>query len=337
MTNPKFPGIRVRDIRKIYDDGRHNAFTDLCRFRDRFYLAFRSSPDGHQVSPTSRILVLSSVDGRAWSEVFAFSVPDGDVRDPHFLVFRDQLFVYSGTWLCDPADPARHHINRHLGYGAASADGRVWDGPRALEGTYGHYIWRAAAHGDRAYLCGRRLREFVEPAHPDPSRVVKEAALLESEDGWVWRWAGMLREEKGNETALWFEPDGTLLALARDAEDSLLCRSRPPFREWTRTGLGRYVGGPLLTRWGTRYLVGGRKWLAPGEPDKQPRTVLSWLEEGRLIDRAVLPSGGDNSYPGFAPLDDRRGLLSYYSSHEGSMGKGPPSAIYVADIEVEEA
>ena len=41
---------------------------------------------------------------------------------------------------------------------------------------------------------------------------------------------------------------------------------------------------------------------------------------------AELPSGGDCSYPGFVALDESRGLLSYYSSHDGS------TSIYLAEI-----
>ena len=43
-----------------------------------------------------------------------------------------------------------------------SGDGAEWSEPVALEGTYGHYIWRAAAHGGKAYLCGRRKAGFTE-------------------------------------------------------------------------------------------------------------------------------------------------------------------------------
>ena len=50
--------LNVRSVRQVFSDGNHNAFTDLCVFGDRFYLTFRSCPDGHGVSPTSRIVVL---------------------------------------------------------------------------------------------------------------------------------------------------------------------------------------------------------------------------------------------------------------------------------------
>ena len=46
---------------------RHNAFTDLTVFHDRYYLTFRSCPDGHPVHPTSSIIVLGSSDARTWA------------------------------------------------------------------------------------------------------------------------------------------------------------------------------------------------------------------------------------------------------------------------------
>lgn len=326
-TTP-LPTIHIDAVQKIYDDGNHNAFTDLCRFNGRLYLAFRSCPDGHQVFPTSQIVVLSSLDGTAWDPAFRFSVPDRDVRDPHFLVFCETLFVYSGAWLCNPRCPEEHGINEHLGYAAWTSDGRTWQGPQSLEGTYGHYIWRAAAFGDTAYLCGRRTRDFVPPDHPDPSTVVRQSALLESQDGLVWKWRSLFRATQGNETAFLFEPDGELLAIVRDGTDSQLCRARPPYRAWTRKGLGCFIGGPLMARWGGRILVGGRKTIGPSEH----RTVLYWLHEDRLVEAAELPSGGDTSYPGFIELNAAEGWLSYYSSHEGSRSKTAPCSIYLARL-----
>ena len=153
------PQVRVGSVRKIFDDGNHNAFTDLCRFQDRFYLTFRTCPDGHMVFTSSQIVVLTSDDAVEWREVCTFSVPDRDVRDPHFLIFNNSLFVYTGAWLA-PLEGNERDLNDHLGFGAWTADGETWQGPRPLEGTYGHYVWRAAAHGDKAYLCGRRRRAF---------------------------------------------------------------------------------------------------------------------------------------------------------------------------------
>jgi len=226
--------VRIDALHQVYNDGNHNAFTDLCRFQGRYYLTFRSCPDGHMLFSSSRIVVLSSADGQTWSFVHAFQVPDRDVRDPHFLVFQNNLFIYSGTWLVYPGEPRRMNMNEHLGYCIQSADGVTWQAPQVCEGTHGY--------------------------------------------------------------------------------------------------LTRYVGGPLLTKWGARYLVGGRKVV----DRSKPTTVLYWLNDGELEEILELPSGGDNSYPGFIELTPTQGLLSYYSSHEGSGTSLAPCHIYVAALTSEE-
>ena len=325
--------IRVESVRVVYSDGRHNAFTDLCRYRDRFYLTFRSCPDGHMLFASSRIIVLSSDDALNWERVCVFGVPERDVRDPHLLVFGDRLFVYSGTWLCGGGGAERRDINEHLGYGAWTDDGRNWHGPQFLEGTYGHYIWRAATYGGKAYLCGRRKRGFAQTTSLAEQRAILQSALLESDDGLAWKPVGFFQESRGDETAFLFEEDGSIVALARgdDAHPAQICRAKPPYRDWTRVDLDRNVGGPLLARWGDRYLAGGRKWHGPAGPV----TTLYWLADDRLHEIAELPSGGDNSYPGFVQLSETRGLLSYYSSHEGSGTGLAPSAIYLAELDLE--
>ena len=198
-----------------------------------------------------------------------------------------------------------------------------------LEGTYGHFIWRPAAHDGTAYLCGRRKHEFMAD---EISRFV-ESAMLESDDGLIWRKRALFQTHDGNETDLLFEPDGSVLAVLRFSnKKSLLCRSKPPYSEWVRSDLDRYFGGPLVTKWGDRYLVGGRKWVG----DQVSRTSLDWLVDGKLHEFAELPSGGDNSYPGFVELSPTRGLVSWYSSHEKDDSGKTITAIYLAELVVTE-
>lgn len=328
---PDLPNLDVDNVRIVFNDGNHNAFTDLCRFGDRFYLCFRSCPDGHGVHATACIVILASGDASDWREVYRFSVSGRDTRDPHFLIFRDTLFVYTGTWL-EPAEGEPRDLNAHLGYAAWSGNGSAWEGPRQLEGTYGHYIWRAATCGARAYLCARRRKGFRPGVHGEADPADIQGAMLESEDGLIWRFCACFTEDHGDETAFLIETDGAILALARGGGGipARVCRSVFPYTEWTRTSLDRNVGGPLLARWGDRYLVGGRKSIEP----ERPVTALYWLQDEALHEAAELPSGGDNSYPGFAALSDTKGLLSYYASHEGSGSSQAPSAIYLADLSI---
>jgi len=242
------PDVRVENVRRVFWNGEHNAFTDLIRWNDRFYLTFRSCPDGHMVFPTAKIVVLASDDAKSWEKVHEFSVPKRDTRDPHFLDFKGKLFIYTGTWYCGDAAPKRedYDMNTHLGFGVWTGDGAKWSAPEQLEGTYGHYIWRATSHDGKAYLCGRRRHGYAD-GNGEEGWI--ESAMLESDDGLRWRFTGLFQDKKGDETDFLFEPDGQVVALVRNKE-STLNRARPPYQKWERKNLGVYIGGPMLARWG---------------------------------------------------------------------------------------
>lgn len=321
--------VTVANVRRVFHNGEHNAFTDLVEYKSRYYLTFRSCPDGHMVHPTSSIIILVSDDLKTWEQVHRFRVPKRDTRDPHFLIFRDRLFVYTGTWYSGEKTlpVAEYDLNKHLGYAAWSDDGEVWKSPVMLEGTFGHYIWRAATYDGKAYLCGRRKRDF-DIRHRGEGAIV-QSAMLESDDGLVWRTRAMFQPNRGDETAFHFDKDGNILAIGRSGRDKAqVLRSSPPWTTWERQNLSEYMGGPLLAHWGSRLVTGGRKTTPAG-----PRTALYWLEGNKLNQFAELPSGGDNSYPGFLQLTERTAAVSWYSSHESKNGR-KITAIYMADLTI---
>lgn len=319
------PSVKVTNVRQVFDNGEHNAFTDLVRFRDDYYLAFRSCPDGHMVHPSASVIVLTSKDLKSWRQVHRFQVKTRDTRDPHFLVFKNRLFLYTGTWYSGETSPpiGDYDLNLHLGYAVHSDDGSAWSDPVMLEGTFGHYIWRANEFDGIAYLCGRRKHGF--DVRPRGAGAEVESAMLESEDGLVWKTRSLFQRVDGDETAFQFSADGDALAVARRGRGHAeLLKSNPPYTTWVRQDLGRYVGGPLLAAWADRWLVGGRKIT----PNRGPKTALYWLEDDQLSEFAELPSGGDNSYPGFLELGPTRAVVSWYSSHQRDEKGNVVTAIY---------
>ena len=329
-----FPTVKVESIRRAFHNGEHNAFTDLVCFQGKLFLTFRSCPEGHMVHPTASAIILTSDDGKEWEQVHRFSVPERDTRDPHFLVFQDKLFVYTGTWWSGKTTiPVKDYdLNKHLGYAAWSEDGKTWHSPVMLDGTFGHYIWRAAAHDGRAYLCGRRKIGFAEGPRGEGHEV--ESLMLESDDGLIWRKRAVFQEIDGDETAFLFEPDGAVVAIGRrGGGKAQLLRSKPPYTEWDRKDLDRYIGGPLIVKWGDRYVVGGRR----ATQDRGHKTSLCWLVGDELHEFAELPSGGDNSYPGFVELEPGRALISWYSSHEKDESGKTMTAIYLAELVLEDS
>lgn len=327
----ELPSIQVDNVRQVFHNGEHNAFTDMIAWQGAYWLAFRSCPDGHMVHPTSSIRILRSEDTKTWEQVHQFSVAKRDTRDPHFLAFKGKLFVYTGTWYSGDTTLPRdeYDINKHLGYAVWTEDGKAWQGPKALEGTYGHYIWRAASHDGTAYLCGRRFREHAQGQRGQ--RELMESAMLASDDGLIWRYHSLFQEAFGDETAFLFDDAGSITAVCRrGSEPALLATAPPPYKDWTRTDLSEYIGGPLLAKWGERLLVGGRRNTGAG-----PKTTLYWLEDRTLHPAAELPSGGDNSYPGLLVLDGNHAVLSWYSSHEKNENGEKITAIYMADLRLE--
>ena len=290
------PPIRVDAVRVVHDDGLHNAFTDLCSFGGRYYLTFRSCPDGHMIHPTSRIVVLSSSDAVRWERVHSFAVPGRDVRDPHFLTLGERLFVISGAVRVGPEAPAAYDIDQHQGFSAWTADGRTWHGPRAMEGTSGYYVWRAVSRDGVAYLCGRRKRRTAPENEADELRLL-QATLLASRDGFSWTEVGVVQAEYGGETAFLFEPDGSLLAIVRNRAAALparVCRAGAPYRAWTGRELDRNIGGPLLARWGRNH-AGRRQEDHRAEP-RRDDAVLAGRRSG-CTTRPSFPAPGTTRTP----------------------------------------
>ena len=327
-ANAGLPDVEVSNIRRVFHNGEHNAFTDMIQFQGRYFLTFRTCPDGHMVHPTSSIIILASDDLATWQPVHQFRVKRRDTRDPHFLIFQDKLFVYTGTWYSGDTTLPReqYDVNLHLGYAVYSQDGSEWSEPTMLDGTFGHYIWRAASWNGKAYLCGRRKHEFHVGTYGEPRNI--DALMLESDDGLIWKKKSVFRTTGGDETAFQFQSDGAATAIARGyrGEPAHVLHAVPPWTTWDAIQLDRNVGGPLLVRWGQHWVVGGRKTIDTA------RTSMYWLANDELHEFAELPSGGDNSYPGFIALSDDRAVMSWYSSHENDADGQAITAIYLADL-----
>ena len=130
-----------------------------------------------------------------------------------------------------------------------------------------------------------------------------------------------------------FLPDGKMVILIRrDQEGSNACIgvSEPPYTEWQVKPLRFRIGGPDFEVLPDGSLVaGGRAYFEGGEC----KTCL-WTgnTEGDYELWKILPSGGDNSYPGILVEEDGLKVV-YYSSHELTFPDGRSRAgIYFARV-----
>ncbi len=300
------PQAELLEVRKVWDQAPHNAFTDLMRYRDRWLLAFREA-SGH-VSPDGALRVLVSRDGRQWESAARVEMPGRDLRDPKLAETPAGALMLTSYAVAPEAEGTPGESVAWF-----SRDGRSWSGPERI-GEPDLWLWRVTWHRGTAYTIGYNRRIARLYASRDGRRFETLAPQLYSE-GYP------------NESTIRFLPDGTALCLLRrDAgtRTALLGVARPPYREWSWKDLGVRIGGPNMIR-----LPDGR-WLAAVRLyDGLVRTSLCWVDTraGRLEEFLVLPSGGDTSYAGLALYG---GLLwiSYYSSHEGK------SSIYLAKVRV---
>jgi hypothetical protein len=303
------PGtLTCLDVRRIWDRGVHNAFTDLIRFRDRWYCVFREG--SAHVSPDGALRVITSTDGRTWEAAALITSPTADLRDAKMTVTPDGVLMLSGA-------AALHDRSEHSHQSRAwfSADGRHWS--KAVDlGDPDFWLWRITWHGSTAYGIGYAC---------GPERSIR---LYASGDGrrFDTRVSRLFDRGYPNETSIVFDGETALCLLRRDGtpNSALLGSAQPPYTTWTWQDLGLRLGGPHMI-----LLPDGRLLAAGRLYDGATRTALCWIDRdrGTLTECLTLPSGGDTSYPG---LVWHEGLLwfSYYSSHEEK------TAIYLARIQI---
>ena len=301
------PRAEIVDVRKIWDEAPHNAFTDLMRHNDRWYCVFREG-QAH-VSPDGALRVLTSADGDTWTSAALITSETADLRDAKIITTPDGKLMLTGAGALHPPAAAKHQS-----YLWFSPDASRW-GDAVPIGDPDFWIWRINWHKDVAYGIGY--------ATTDPERI----RLYRSDDGRRFETLVPDLHVEGypNETSLLFLPDDTCLCLLRrdgTPSDALLGKSTPPYTDWTWHGLGLRVGGPHLLQ-----LPDGRIVAAGRDYQGGAKTRLWWLnaEQPALEEIVTLPSGGDTSYPGLVFHD---GLLwvSYYSSHEEK------TSIYLARV-----
>jgi len=303
----EFPPPELVDARMIWSRAPHNAFTDLLRFKDRWYCVFREG--AAHVSPDGVIRILTSVDGEVWLPASLLAMLDADLRDPKLTITPDKRIMLTAG-----AAQRRGPGVLHQTYAWFSSEGRGWTPPAAI-GDENFWLWRVAWHMNTAYSLGYSTNGTSFVRLYASRNGVSFSTLLDK----------LFDRGYPNESAFLFLPDETALCLLRrdGAEPSAqLGVAKPPYRAWTWSDLGVKIGGPSFLR-----LPDGRIVAAVRLYDGGARTSLCWLdpERAELTEFLRLPSGGDTSYAGLVVHD---GLLwiSYYSSHEGRTG------IYLAKV-----
>ncbi len=312
------PKLKLLSVKKIWDNGEHNAFTDLIRFRNRWFCIFREGK-GH-ADGEGKLRVLMSRDGEGWESAALLDLPGRDLRDAKFSIAPGNRLML----VCGAADAKDRNGGEFLSFVSFSADGKQWSKLERVTGFESPtWLWRVVWHKGTAYGAAYSW---------DASRRMW-AVIARSRDGVNYEKISKVFADM-NEAALSFDDKDVLTVVFRSVDrdaEAIVVQSRAPFAEWTTKILTpggewrKQLGGPAVLRLPDgRVIAAGRLYR-----DKMTRTGVGLLDvaSGNLTDLIVLPSGGDNSYPGLV-WHGGNAWMSYYSSHEGR------TSIYLAKLEV---
>ena len=303
-------------VKKIWDQGAHNAFTDLIRFEDKWYCSFREG-DGH-VGGDGRLRILVSTDGDRWESAALLAEEGIDLRDPKLSVAADgRLMVVAGGSVYRGGSKLLGRQPRV----AFSRDGRSWT-PTQRVLSEGEWLWRVTWHEGKAW--GAAYNAMADGEW--------KLTLVSAADGVNFRAvAPLVVTGRPNETTIRFLRDGTMMALVRreggptGSANAWIGTARPPYTEWSWKETGMRVGGPNFIQLPDGSLLAGTRRY--DETRKMASTVLARMTASSLDPVAAFPSFGDNSYPGLV-MHQGTLWMSYYSSHEGK------TSIYLAKVKL---
>ncbi|MFB2118219.1 sialidase family protein [Parapedobacter sp. 2B3] len=300
-------------VTKIWDDGQHNAFTDLIRFKGKFYCSFREGashvPRG--AGTDGKVRIIRSADGKNWESVAVLAKEGVDLRDPKLSVTPSgQLMVMMGGSIYEGSQlkgfAPRVSFSDKTGMHFSPPEDVVFeDGSKAS----GSWIWRVTWHHGVGYGIDYGVGA-------GESNAASALWLVSTTDGKQFKRVSTLDlDGSPNEATIRFHKDGTMhVLIRREAGDrkAVMATSRAPFTSWAYEKLAHPLGGPnFLFDRKQRLVVGGRLH----EPEAYTAILTGDTATG-LEEAVHLPSKGDNSYPGMA-IHKNKLWFSYYSSHEG--------------------
>lgn len=306
--------MQLNWIKKIGYKADHNAFVDLCAFNQQLFCCYREAENHLSADGTIRILSLDYAGNVLHSS--QITIPKTDLRDPKITLTPEghiMLIAYARQTSIDNKTIGRRNLMW------VSQTGHSWTAAKEFADR-GWWLWRVRWHNNQAYgFAYNRKQNAIHLYSGNPRRSfhLHQPRVL-----------SLFKHKKGypNESDLIFDKNKAFALVRRDADSysAQLGHSTFPYKQWRWTDLGRYIGGPVMLRLDTNFA------LIAGRIVKQGRLVTGLLKmnlsNGHLQELLILPSKGDNSYPGLL-IKEGKLYISYYSSHEDNK-----SCVYLAEI-----
>lgn len=291
----------------FYQDGKHNAFTDLCLYNNKLYLCFRNS-NGH--IPTNekdygQIFIFESEDGKLWKRIYVINDDEYDLRDPKLVVDNENRLIL------------------YCGYSELLDDRLVFRGTKAgilnlkeekviLESIYKDFwLWRVTWHDNSAYSLAYNRDENV--------------CLLKSYDGFNWFRISSVLLDNCNEADLYFSDNIMNACIRTNFGKTLIGTAESPYTCWKFDTISDIIHCPRFFVDGLNIYLVGRTYRVG---KKGEAVSLFQMNESVIIDTIWTSSfTPDCGYPGLVKFKNNL-FLSYY------MG-GDSTNIYLQKILVQ--
>lgn len=305
-----------------------NNNLDIVKYKERYYLAFRTAPS-HFASKKAVMYVVSSADLETWQYETEFAL-QRDVREPRFAVYHDTLNLYFFTGGTKPMrfEPNEVLLTRKTSNGS-------WSEQQSVN-LDGFVPWRLRIRADTLYLSAYYGRGLYKGSHHSNLR------LFYSTNGTGWHTLStepqidILNAEEGE---FIFDKKGDMYATVRlEGTGALVCKA--PARNlsnWQqRRTKAKYDSALLFEHNDDIYLISRRNVdgdmdkVKNRKNDKQGRvrnlirysitrkvTALYKFDKDNLMVTPVIdfPSTGDNAYAGIAQVDANTYVVMNYSSN----------------------
>lgn len=307
-------------VKKIWDAGKHNAFPDLIFAKGYYYVTFREGNSHVDNSNDGVVRVMRSKDFDQWEQVALFEHKDGDVREARLSVMPDGRILVNlavGLW----KDKTYEWLNSFVSF--SDKDGKNFSALQKATidpslNVINEWVWRVTWNKNVGY--GILYRSVGDQSKD------WEVYLMKTTDGVKYDLVSQIRVSgRPNESTVRFDSNGKLYAMVRrEADDKMgmLSKSDFPYTNWKSTPLSFRLGGPNFLFSGKDRLIMGSRYY---QESKSNTGIFVTDMHGKLLKRVLLPSGGDNSYPGMV-IRDGKLYVVYYSSHEGK------TSIYATNI-----
>lgn len=302
-----------------------NNNLDLVKFKDRFYVMFRTAPS-HFPSKKVKMYVISSSDFRKWDFESEINM-QSDIREPRFAVWHDSLFCYffqgGTTWY--KFQPKQLFVISTIG-------NRQWTAPSSI-GLDGFFPWRLRIKDDELLLSAYNGKNLYNKAHQNELRLFKSKDAKHFTPISKETQVSMNAAEEGE---FIFDSSGILYSVVcLEGYGGLLCKAnKDSIYKWEYKKTKYKYDSPLFFEHKNDiYLISRRNMDGACDRSKEgkkphrmynlvcysltkKKTSLFKLNKNNLTLSYILdlPSTGDCSFAGIEKLSETDYLVMNYSS-----------------------